>query len=361
MKELEWMREALELAERGTGFVSPNPMVGAVIVKEGVIIGRGYHKAYGSLHAERDALQNCEQDPKGATMFVTLEPCCHYGKQPPCTEAIAEAGIARVVVGSHDPNPNVAGKGIEYLWEKGIRVDTGLLEAECDALNEVFLHFVQNETPYVVLKYAMTMDGKIATAMGESKWITGEAARVRAHEDRHRYSAIMAGVGTVLADDPLLTCRVAGGKNPVRILCDTSLRTPLTSQIVQTAREVPTIFAIHEASDEKIKAFTDAGCEIIRLPLKGQSIDLPALMRELGARKIDSVLVEGGATLNGSVLSAGIVNKVQTYLAPKLFGGERAKTPIGGAGIPRIADAVLLTKPKITFYGDDILIESEVK
>jgi len=215
-------------------------MVGAVLVKDGEIIGQGWHTRCGELHAEREALKACTQSPAGATLYVTLEPCCHQGRQPPCTQAILDAGIARVVVGSDDPNPLVAGEGLNILREHGIEVEIGVCKEACDALNQVFFHFITTRRPYMVLKYAMTMDGKIATRTGASQWVTGEAARRRVHEDRHRYRAIMAGVGTVLADDPLLTCRMEGGRNPIRVICDTQLRTPLESQIVRTAGEVPT-------------------------------------------------------------------------------------------------------------------------
>ena len=232
MTDTDYMRMALELAKRGMGRTSPNPMVGAVIVRDGQVIGQGWHARCGDLHAERSALKNCTEDPAGATMYVTLEPCCHQGRQPPCTEAVLAAGIARVVVGSDDPNPLVAGKGIGILRRAGVTVETGVLKEACDDLNRVFFHYIRTGRPYVVMKYAMTLDGKIATRTGASRWITGEAARRRVHEDRHRYSAIMAGVGTVLADDPLLTCRMEGGRNPIRVICDTHLRTPLTSRIV---------------------------------------------------------------------------------------------------------------------------------
>lgn len=241
MTDTDYMRLALELAERGCGWTSPNPMVGAVVVKDGRIIGQGWHARYGDLHAERKALKDCTEPPRGAAMYVTLEPCCHHGWQPPCTDAILEAGISRVMVGSDAPL--VAGKGLNILRRNGVAVETGVLKEACDALNRVFFHFIQTRRPYVVMKYAMTMDGKIATRPGASRWITGEEARRRGHQDRHRYSAIMAGVGTVLADDPLLTCRMEGGRSPVRVICDTRLRTPLDSRIVRTAREVPAILA----------------------------------------------------------------------------------------------------------------------
>ena len=322
MNDWEYMRLALELAERGAGWTSPNPMVGAVIVKDGHIIGQGWHHRYGDLHAERDALANCTESPAGATLYVTLEPCCHYGKQPPCTQAILEAGITRVVVGSDDPNPLVAGKGLAFLREHGITVETGVERAACDALNRVFFHYIQTRRPYVVMKYAMTMDGKIATHTGASRWITGEAARQRVHQDRHRYAAILCGVGTVLRDDPLLNCRMEGGKNPLRIVCDTHLRTPLDSQIVRTAREIPTILAACDPLPERAAALETAGCRVWDLPQRDGHVDLAALMERLGAEQIDSVLLEGGGTLNWAALESGIVERVQAYIAPKLFGGK---------------------------------------
>ena len=293
MEDLDHMRLAVELAKRGTGWTAPNPLVGAVLVKDGTIIGQGWHAKCGELHAERHALQNCTASPRGATLYVTLEPCCHQGRQPPCTEAILAAGIRRVVVGSMDPNPLVAGKGVELLRTHGVEVETGVLREQCDALNPVFFHYIRTKRPYVVMKYAMTMDGKIATRTGASQWITGEEARQRVHQDRHRYTAIMAGVGTVLTDDPLLTCRMEGGKNPVRIICDTHLRTPLESRIVRTAREVPTILAVC-GQRNRYAPYEAAGCRVWDLPCRAGHVDLETLMERLGAEQIDSVLLEGG-------------------------------------------------------------------
>ena len=361
MTDETYMRRAIVLAERGAGWTSPNPMVGAVIVKDGRIIGEGWHRRYGEAHAERNALQSCTESPVGAVLYVTLEPCCHHGKQPPCTDAILEAGIRRVAVGSGDPNPLVVGKGVELLRSHGVTVDTGVLKEECDALNPVFFHFIQTKRPYVVMKYAMTMDGKIATRTGDSRWITGEAARQRVHQDRHRYSAIMAGVGTVLADDPLLTCRMEGGKNPVRIICDSHLRTPPDSRVVRTAREVPTILAAAAPPPERRKALEDAGCQVWDLPGPEGRVDLNALMDRLGARGIDSVLLEGGGTLNWAALHSGIVQKVQAYIAPKLFGGTAAKSPIAGLGVETPAQAVRLVRTTVTQIGEDFLLESEVE
>lgn len=356
----EWyMSRAMKLAEQGAGFVSPNPMVGAVIVKDGKIIGEGYHRYFGGLHAEREALAACTETPKGATMYVTLEPCCHYGKQPPCVEAIVEAKIRHVVVGAKDANPMVAGKGIAYLREHGIRVTEHVLEAECRKQNEVFFHFIRTKKPFVILKYAMTLDGKIATATGASKWITGEKARAHVQTQRHRYSAIMVGVGTVIKDNPLLTCRMEGGRNPVRIICDTHLKTPLESQIVATAKDVPTILATCCRQEEAYIPYQQAGCCILPVKEAQGHVDINHLLELLGEKEIDSVIIEGGGTLNWSVVNAGIVNKVQAYISPKFFGGKDAKTPVEGRGVDIPSAAFCLAKTNVTMLGDDILVEGE--
>ena len=360
-QDRQYMKMALELAQKGMGFTAPNPMVGAVIVKNGRIIGQGYHRKYGGLHAEREALAVCTEEPEGASIYVTLEPCCHYGKQPPCVNAILEAGIRRVIIGSSDPNPLVAGKGIRILKDHGIEVTENILKEECDKLNEAFFYYIQNKKPYVVMKYAMTMDGKIAAYTGESKWVTGEAARIHVQEQRLKYTGIMVGVGTVLADDPMLTCRLENSRNPVRIICDSHLRTPLTSKIVRTAETIPTILASSSKDQQKIKNYEELGCQVLYVPEKNGHIDLNRLMELLGAAKIDSILLEGGGSLNWSALESGIVQKVQTYIAPKLFGGEEAKTPVEGKGFPDPASAVLLKNSEIIRLGDDFLIESEVK
>ncbi len=361
MNDIDYMRLALSLAEKGLGWTSPNPMVGAVIVKDGRIIGQGYHRRCGDLHAERDALANCGESPAGATMYVTLEPCCHHGRQPPCTEAILSAGIARVVVGSDDPNPLVAGKGLEQLRVSGVTVETGLLRKECDALNRVFFHYIRTGRPYVTMKYAMTLDGKIATRTGASRWITGEAAREQVHRDRHRNAAILVGIGTVLADDPLLTCRIAGGKNPLRIVCDSTLRTPPDSQLVRTAREVPTILAAAEGAAARCEPYEAAGCRVWILPEQDGHVDLTALMERLGAEQIDSVLLEGGGSLNWAALEAGLVHRVQAYIAPKIFGGAAAKSPVRGLGVELPAQCAQLQNVTVTQLGADILLEGEVK
>ncbi|MDR2795440.1 MAG: bifunctional diaminohydroxyphosphoribosylaminopyrimidine deaminase/5-amino-6-(5-phosphoribosylamino)uracil reductase RibD [Spirochaetaceae bacterium] len=359
MDEIEYMHLAIQLAEQGRGWVNPNPLVGAVIVKDGKIIGQGYHKKHGEAHAERNALADCRASTTGASLYVTLEPCCHHGMTPPCTEAIIESGISRVLVGSSDPNPLVAGKGIAILHSHGIEVIENIAKDECDKLNKSYFHYIQNRTPYVVMKYAMTIDGKIATRSGKSRWITGAEARLRVHQDRHRYSAIMVGVGAILADDPMLNCRLENSRNPLRIICDTSLRTPPQAKIVTTTGTAPTLIATAVTDTDRHQPYLDAGCKIMVLPRKDNHIDLNSLMQKLGEKQIDSLLLEGGGTLNWSALQSGIVNKVQAYIAPKLFGGG-GKTPVEGLGVDSPDEAFLLGKPVITQVGEDFLLESEV-
>lgn len=361
MIQPDYMKKGIELAIKGCGFVNPNPMVGAVIVKNGVIIGEGYHKRYGELHAERNALNNCIASAEGGTLYVTLEPCCHFGKTSPCTDAIIQSGIKKVVIGSCDPNPIIHGKGIAILREHGVEVIEHVLEEECNKLNEVFFHYITTKTPYVIMKYAMTMDGKIATHCGKSRWITGEQARDHVHHERHKYSSIMVGVGTILADDPLLTCRIENGSNPIRIICDSNLRTPIDAKIITTAKETKTIIATANISESKHLPYLQAGCEIITVARRNGQLDLKNLMTKLGTQQIDSVLIEGGGTLHWSALQSGIVNKHCCYLAPKLFGGAQAKTPIEGIGIESPDNAFFLKNSKVLQLGDDFLIESEVK
>lgn len=359
MTDQEYMALALQLAEKGAGWTSPNPMVGAVIVKDGEIIGRGYHAKCGGLHAERAALAACTGDPAGATLYVTLEPCCHHGRQPPCTDAILQARIARVVVGSGDPNPLVAGKGLDLLRAHGVQVTEGVLDQECRALNHVFFHFIQTGRPYVVLKYAMTLDGKLAAYTGASQWITGEQARRHVHTQRSRYRAILVGVGTVLADDPQLTCRLEGGRDPLRVVCDTNLRTPLTANVVRTARQTPTCLATCVSQESRLAPYREAGCQVLSLPKSNGQVSLPALLKALGSQGVDSVLAEGGSALHWSLVRDGLVNRVQAYLAPKILGGQGAKSPVGGQGFPHPDQALRLAPPTLTPLGEDLLWESE--
>ena len=352
----KYMLRALALARRGAGRVSPNPMVGCVIVKDGRIIGEGWHEHIGGLHAERNALKNCREDAAGADLYVTLEPCCHWGRTPPCTEALIERKIGRVFVGCLDPNPLVAGNGVRILRDAGIEVETGVCENECRRLNEVFFHYITHKTPFVVLKYAMTLDGKIAAHTGDSRWVTGEAARRHVHETRNWLSAIMVGVGTVLADDPLLTCRLEGGRNPIRIVCDSHARMPLDCQLVRTARETPTYAAVIERND-RTAALEQAGVNILVCAEKNGRVDLADLMHQLGENGIDSVLIEGGAALAYAALEAEAVHRVQAYIAPKLIGGADAKGPVGGAGLDKMADALILREVNCMPLGQDFLIE----
>ncbi|RKI29698.1 bifunctional diaminohydroxyphosphoribosylaminopyrimidine deaminase/5-amino-6-(5-phosphoribosylamino)uracil reductase RibD [bacterium 1xD8-6] len=356
----EYMLRAIELAKKGIGKVNPNPLVGAVIVKDGRIIGEGYHAGYGGLHAERHAFSNLTEDAEGAAMYVTLEPCCHYGKQPPCTQAIIEHGISKVYVGSDDPNELVAGKGIRQLQDAGIKVETQFMKEECDALNPMFFHFITTKTPYVVMKYAMTMDGKTACDTGKSQWITGGEARSHVQETRNALRGIMVGVQTVINDNPSLTCRIPGGRNPVRIICDSSLRIPLDSNIVRTAKEIPTIVAAVSEKQEEADALREAGVQVLIAKERQGRVDLRDLMRKLGEQKIDGILLEGGGTLNQNALESGIVNHVQAYLAPKIFGGSGRYTPVSGIGAKEPDGAYFLENQKIQCFGRDILLEYDV-
>ena len=362
MTDQNYMLQAIQLAKQGEGWTNPNPMVGAVIVKNGRIIGKGYHKKYGELHAERNAIASLTESAEGATIYVTLEPCCHYGKTPPCTEAIIEQKIKRVVIGSRDPNPKVSGKGIKMLQEAGIEVIEDFMREECDRLNPVFFHYITTKTPYVVMKYAMTLDGKIATKTGASKWITGEAARAEVQHMRHRYMGIMAGIGTVIADDPMLNVRVEGWKSPIRILCDSGLRIPLDGQIVKSAGKYRTIvaYADSENTEAKRKRLHEMGVETICCPDENNQVDLKKLMKYLGEEGIDSILLEGGGTLNDSALRAGIVQEVQAFIAPKLFGGMNSKTPVEGIGVRFPSEAVKLKCTDICQIGEDIRITCQV-
>lgn len=360
MTDEKYMQMALELARKAEGWTNPNPMVGAIVVKNGNIIGQGFHEKYGQLHAERKAIANCSESPEGATIYVTLEPCCHYGKTPPCTEAIIENKISRVVVGSKDPNILVAGKGIEILKQAGIQVTTGVLEKECNEINKIFFHYIGEKKPFVAMKYAMTMDGKIAAYTGKSKWITGETAREHVHKLRHKYMAIMVGIGTVLKDNPRLDCRLPNTKNPKRIICDTNLRIPLECQIVNTAKDIETYIATATLEHEKIKKLTEAGCIVLQIPRSGDHIDLNILIQMLGKKGIDSILLEGGGTLNYEALSKGIVDYIFAYVAPKIFGGKDAITAVEGMGVESPESAIMLKNRKITTLGEDILIEHEV-
>lgn len=372
MTHEEYMRRALELARRGEGHVSPNPMVGCVIVKDGRIISEGYHEKVGEYHAERNALLRCEEDPAGADLYVTLEPCCHYGRTPPCTEIIIEKGIRRVFVAALDVNPLVAGKGVETLRDAGIEVVTGILAQEAMDLNEVFYHFFETHRPFVAMKYAMTLDGKIACHTGDSQWITGPQSRAYVHGLRKKYSSILVGIGTALADDPMLNCRTEEGVDPVRLVADSQLRLPPDSQLAQTAKEIPTwVFTAEETLQsakgrERAEALNRLGVDVIpcgsadRADHRGK-IDVARVLALLAERDIDSVLVEGGGTVNASFLEAGLVDRVYAFLGPKLVGGADSRSPVEGTGVTRMEDAAELKNVEVERFEDDILITGRVK
>mgnify|MGYP002509844972 CR=1 FL=1 len=353
MTDYDYMRRAIELAKKGEGAVDPNPLVGAVIVKNDKIIGEGYHKKYGDLHAERNAFKSITESAEGGTLYVTLEPCCHTGKTPPCTDAIIENKIAKVVIGSGDPNPLVAGKGATVLKNAGIEVVEGFLAEECDVLNDVFFHYITNKTPYVVMKYAMTLDGKIATKSGDSKWITNELSRRKVQEMRNKYTGIMVGIGTVKADDPMLNTRIEGGRSPIRIICDSKLSISADSNICRTASEIKTFVVtafkdmpsgiVTDIKTPKMRELSRLGIKFINVPAKSDEpeVDLNRLMELLGKLQINSILLEGGGTLNYSALQAGIVNEIAAFIAPKIVGGD-AKTPVGGTGVDNLGKAQML-------------------
>ncbi len=356
----QYMQQALDLAKTAMGHTSPNPMVGCVVVKNGKLVASGCHERYGEFHAERNALTRCKEDLTGADLYVTLEPCCHQGKTPPCTDIIIERKIGRVFVGALDPNPKVDGGGIKILREHGIEVITGILEQECLALNEIFFHYITTGLPYVAMKYAMTLDGKIASANGDSKWVTGEKAREHVHFLRKKYSAILAGIDTVLADDPLLNCRTEEGVDPIRVICDSHLRLPMDSQIVKTAGKIRTIAAYTDAEEGTKKKLESTGVELLQISEKNGHVDLEKLIRTLGEKKIDSILVEGGGNIHGSLLQTGLVNRVYAYIAPKLIGGKNALSPVGGDGIEKMKDAVVLQNQEILHLGADYCIRGDV-
>ena len=361
-----FMLLAINEAKRGEGFTHPNPLVGAVLVKDGIVLATGYHHRYGDLHAERDCLKNAREkgvDTKGATMYVTLEPCCHTGKQPPCTNAIIEAGIARVVIGSRDPNNLVNGKGVEQLKSAGIEVVQDFMKEECDKLNEVFFYYITHKMPYVILKYAMTADGRTATVSGKSKWITGEKARENVHRTRASVAAVMTGIGTVKADDPLLTCRLDDGKEhhqPERIVIDTNLEIPEESALVKSAKtsKVTVIYGFFNphTSDRREWLFHQ-GVETASFSLdEKHRINIKEVLEYLASIGIDSILVESGGELAASVLP--FANEVHAYVAPKIFGGvSDIRVPIRGEGVDSPDDAVQFSLSSVEQFGDDVLLK----
>ncbi len=356
--DVTWMRHALALAERGRGWVEPNPLVGAVLVKGDKIIGDGWHERFGSAHAEVNALTKAGEAARGSTCYVTLEPCCHFGKTPPCTDALIRAGVARVVAALADPFPQVAGRGAGLLEQAGIAVTVGVEEHAARRQNAPYLHLLRTGRPYVHAKWAMTLDGKIATRTGDSKWISGEASRCRAHELRGRMDAIAVGIRTALADDPLLTARPEGPRRARRVVFDSRARLPFDSQILQTAGDWPTLLVVSSAtSEERLSSIRATGCQVLLCKSDGRGLpDLADLLDHLGRERCTNLLVEGGAELLGSFLEAGAIDEVHVFIAPKIVGGLGAKTAVAGLGVERLADSLRLAEITTEMIGEDVYV-----
>lgn len=355
------MSRALALAERGRGHVEPNPMVGAVLVRDGGIIGEGWHQRFGDPHAEVNALAAAGAAARGATLYVTLEPCCHHGKTPPCTDAIIRAGVARVVAAMADPFPQVAGRGLAALRQAGIEVVAGVGETAARELNAPYVKLHATGQPYVIAKWAMTLDGRIATRKGDARWVSGEAARQRVHQLRGRVDAILIGIGTALADDPWLTARPPGPRTATRVVLDTRLRLPLASQLVQTARAAPLLVVHAEGVDGGARRALEAdGCECLALPVANNQLLLTALLAEMGRRRWTNLLIEGGAGILGSFLDAGAIDEVWIFVAPKLIGGAAAKPVMAGKGVAAMAQAIPVRSWSVEAVGEDLLLRGRL-
>ena len=350
-KHEKYMNFAIMLAKKGRGCVEPNPLVGCVIVKDDKIISIGYHKNFGDYHAEKNAILNCKKDLTNATLYVNLEPCCYFGKTPPCTDLIIQKKIKTVVIGCTDLNPLVSGKGIATLKANNINVIKNVLHKQCFELNESFFYFIKTKMPFIIMKYAMTLDGKISSYKGDSKWITNKLSRKNVHKTRANVSAIMVGINTVIKDDPMLNVRHdVKGKNPIRIICDSNLKIPIKSNIVKTAKDIQTyVVCTKNAPNDKIIKTSSS-----------KKVDINELMIKLGELNITSILLEGGGTLNFSFLKANLVNKIHCYISPKIVGGVDAKTPVGGLGFEKINECVDLTLEKTVFFEDDLFLEYAV-
>lgn len=355
------MRRALELARLGEGFVEPNPMVGCVIAHGDRIVGEGYHPSFGGPHAERKALHAAGEAARDATMYVTLEPCCHHGKTAPCTDAILAAGIRRVVVAQRDPFPQVDGGGIDVLRDDGLKIDLGVLESEAQSLNAPYLKLIKTGWPWVIAKWAMTLDGKIATHTGDSQWISNEQSRAVVHRLRGRVDAILVGSGTARADDPRLTARPSGPRTAARVVLDTNASLSLDSQLVKSIDDAPVLIATGtRVPSDKIDGLVGAGCEV--LPLEGDSNEerLVVLLKELGQRRMTNVLVEGGAEVLGSFHDANLIDEAHIFIGPKLVGGASAPGPISGAGVGQLGDARILSQVVVEQLGNDIYVRGRV-
>jgi len=363
---MDYMEQALSLAKLGLGQVSPNPAVGAVVVKNDVIVGQGYTQPPGSPHAEVVALRQAGEQARGGVMYVTLEPCCRYGRTPPCSQAIIAAGISEVHVALLDANPAVSGRGKDELERESIKVYMGEHEAEARQVNEAYTKFITTGLPFVTAKFAVSLDGKIATKSGDSKWISGEEARKHVHNLRYTADAVMAGVNTVLADDPHLTARCCGGKGgtarkqPLRVIVDGKGRTPLAARVFSEPGK--TLLALGRfVTPEEKSAFAQAGAELLELPSAEGQVDLERLLQALGEREITSVLVEGGGILLGSLFDCGLVDKVIAFIAPIIIGGEKAKTAVGGEGVDKVIDSLKLKRISMERFSEDLMVSGYVK
>jgi diaminohydroxyphosphoribosylaminopyrimidine deaminase/5-amino-6-(5-phosphoribosylamino)uracil reductase len=364
--DTHFMKRAITLARKGTGWVNPNPLVGAVLVNNGVAIGEGWHAYFGGPHAEVMAIRKAEEKfpdlIAGSTLYVTLEPCNHEGKTPPCTDLIIEKKIGRVVVGIEDPNRKVAGNGIEMLRSNKILIESGICESEIHALNRIFLKYTTTGMPYVLLKSAMTLDGKIATVTNASQWITGEHSRKKVHLLRHEMSAVMVGVGTILADNPQLNIRLKEEfRSPLKVIADSSLRIPLDAKVISHDPQLTLVATTSLAAPDKVKQLERLGVQVMVCPEKNGKVDIKYLFNAAGTMGIDSILLEGGSTLAFSAIKDGLVDKILTFVAPKLLGGASAPTPLGGEGLRFMEDAVALKNMKVSRSGEDVMIEAEVE
>lgn len=356
------MRRALELAERGRGFVEPNPLVGAVLVRDGQIVGEGWHERFGQAHAEVNALAQAGAGARGATCYVTLEPCCHQGKTPPCTSALMQAGIAEVVAALADPFRDVAGQGASQLRAAGITVAFGLCEAEARRQNAPYLMLVGQGRPWVHAKWAMSLDGKIATRSGASKWISNESSRRRVHELRGRMDAIIIGIGTALSDDPLLTARPPGPRTPCRVVLDSLATLPLSSQLVETAHQAPTLIVTSpDAPGERVDSLRAVGCQVIGFStMDGRRPSVHAFLAWMAEKRWTNILVEGGSEALGAFLDASAVDEAHVFLSPILIGGAAAKSPFAGQGVEDLDAARILTDFTIENLGGDLYLHGSV-
>lgn len=352
-----WMKRALLLARKGTGRTSPNPLVGAVLVKRGKVVGEGYHAKAGEAHAEIVALQKAGKKARGSTLYVNLEPCTHYGKTPPCAPAVIHAGVRRVVVGMVDPNPLVKGKGISTLKKAGVDVHCGTLEKECKTLNEAFCKYILRKEPFVILKAAATLDGRTATRNGESKWISNEASRRLVHRLRSEVDAVVVGVGTVLKDDPLLTARIRGGRDPVRIILDSHLRIPEDARVIGLSSSRTLIATTPLAPKEKVERLEKTGARVLFIESRKGRVDLRAFLSRMGEMGMMSLLVEGGSRVNGAFLDEGLVDKLLLFLSPRVMGDPLALGIFQGRGVDRLDDSASVKDVRVRRIGEDILVE----